>query len=289
MTTSTPLRTVRRAARPAASVVEFLVHSGIFISLAAASVAVSTIVLTDLPLRPGPPFIVFAVTMFVYSLDRVTDVEEDTQNVPGRAAVTRRYGRALLAVGVLFYLTAICLAVLWNVPKVQYMVLPLVVGVLYSLLRVKQYFLVKNLLVGVSWGVIPLGVGVYYDMLWAFEIAFLFAFFSAMLTIAAIVFDVKDIPGDRAEGIRTVPTAFGPRQTRVVAIVATSIVSAVVIGLLVTGALPGEYTVLLAFTGYVVLYSVFATPDRGPLFYGFVVDGEHVFLAALLLAWKFVL
>jgi 4-hydroxybenzoate polyprenyltransferase len=54
-----------------------------------------------------------------------------------------------------------------------------------------------------------------------------------------------------------------------------------VVALVAAGVLSPEYLVVLAVQFYVGAYIPFATPGCTPLFYGFVVDGEHVFLAAL--------
>ncbi|WP_226006972.1 UbiA family prenyltransferase [Natrinema salinisoli] len=262
----------------------FLVHSNLFISLATVSVALTTALLANLPLDPLPLFIVFAATMFVYTVNRFTDLEEDEQNVPQRAAFTKRYGRLWLAVGVGLYVVAVATAVALDVSGAVYMLLPLAVVFLYSVGGVKRVFLVKNLVVGFAWGAIPLGVGYYYGQLRSPEILFLFAYVTVMLTIAAVVFDVKDIEGDRAAGIPTVPNLFGPRWTRIPSLLATVAVAAGVIALVGSGAIPRRFLVVLAMNAYVAAYIPFATPDRGPLYYGFVVDGEHVFLAAVVVA-----
>lgn len=263
-----------------------LVHSNLLIALAATSWVVTTSLLIDRPLDPVPIFIVFAATLFVYSLNRITDIEEDIRNVPGRAAFTRRYGRLWLALGIVLYLTAVAIAVVLSLPRAEFLALPLVVALLYSTAGLKRLLLVKNLLVGVSWGVIPLGVGVYFGALGSIEIRFLFGYVAAMLTIAAVVFDLKDIEGDRAEGIRTVPNQFGPRRTRRWSAVAAAAVAAVVVFAVYVGVLSSTFLVLLTLNGYVLAYSLVASPDYGPLFYGFVVDGEHVFLAAIVLAFE---
>jgi len=266
-----------------------LVHSNLFISLAATSVAVSTTILADLSLDPVPLFIVFAVTLFVYSFNRLADLTEDEQNVPERASFVRRYGTLLLAVGSVLYLAAAGVALLRGVPGVPALALPLLVAVLYSVVGAKRVLLVKNLLVGLSWGAIPLGVGVYYGELQRLDVLMLFAFVTTMLTIAAVVFDIKDIEGDSAEGIQTVPVVAGPRRTRQLAAGATAVVGLTVAALVLAGVLPPRYSALVVFTGYVFGYSLVATRDRTVLFYGFVVDGEHVFLATLLLAWEYLL
>ncbi|RQG96855.1 UbiA family prenyltransferase [Natrarchaeobius oligotrophus] len=284
MSNTTPTRSRRRWLSSVTSGLRTLVHTNLFISLATVSVAVTTVTLAGLPLEALPLFIVFAATMFVYTVNRFTDLEEDERNVPRRAAHTRRYGRFWLALGVVLYLAAVAVAVVLGLPGALYLSLPLVAALLYSVVGVKRLFLVKNVFVGLAWGAIPLGVGYYYGQLLSLEILFLFGYVTAMITIAAVVFDVKDIEGDRAEGIATVPNTLGPRRTRRFSLVATVVVALVVVALVQISALGGEFFVVLAMNGYVACYVPFATPDRGPLFYGFVVDGEHVFLAAVVLA-----
>lgn len=275
--------TTQEGASPLIRAILVLVHSNLLISLSATSVAISTMVLADLRLEAIPLFIVFAVTMFVYSFNRLTDIAEDQRNVPDRAAFVEQYGRPLLIVGTALYLVATVVAILVEIPRAPGMLLPLVVAVLYSVVGLKRVLLLKNLLVGLAWGLIPLGVGVYYDVLVSREILFMAAYMTLMLTVAAMVFDIKDIQGDRAEGTLTAPILVGPRTTGRLAAGVTLLVSLVVVGLIATGWLGIQFTYLLAFNAYVFGYSLLATEERTAVFYGFVIDGEHIFLVALLL------
>lgn len=260
------------------------VHGNVVIATAAASWVVTTAILVGLPLEGLPVFIAFAATLFVYTLNRVTDVEEDARNVPERAAFTERYGRALLAVATGLYLLAVVLAIRLGLPLAEFLVLPLVAAVVYTWLGGGRVFLVKNFLVGVAWGVIPLGVGVYFGVLASVEIVYLALYVTAMLTIAAVLFDCKDVSGDREAGIVTVPIVIGIRRTRL-AVVSASVVVALVVGVTVAlGVVPQTYLVLFVLNVYVVAYAAVAPPDGGALFYGLVVDGEHVLLAIVVVA-----
>jgi 4-hydroxybenzoate polyprenyltransferase len=263
-----------------------LVHSNIFISLSATSVAVSTIILAELSFDPLPLFIVFAATMFVYSYNRISDFAEDKQNIPERASFVERYGKLLLAIGVVLYLLATVVAIQQALPGAPAMVLPLLVAVLYSVVGLKKVLLVKNLLVGLSWGLIPAGVGVYYDVLWTVDILFLIGFVTTTLTIAAAVFDIKDIDGDSAAGISTLPVLYGSATTRKLSALATVFISMLVVALVALDVLRPAYLLLLVYTAYMLGYCLVATTDKGPLFYGFVIDGEHILLAVVLLAHK---
>jgi len=261
----------------------YLVHTNLLISFAATGVAVSTMVFADIPIRPVPLFIVFAVTVFVYSFNRLSDYAEDKQNLPTRATFISRYGSVLLVLGVSLYAVAIAVAVWLRLPGAPALGIPVVVAVLYSTVGLKRILLVKNLLVGVSWGLIPVGVGVYYGRLASFDVQFFAAFITVVLTIAAVVFDIKDIEGDSEQGIRTVPVSLGAKRTRELSAGATALVGVCVAGLLAGGVLSQQYAVLLGFLAYVFGYCLVATRDRGPLFYGFVIDSEHIWLALVLL------
>lgn len=258
-----------------------LVHGNVVISVAAASVSVTTMHLADLPLLVGPPFVVFAVTMFVYSANRVLDLEADARNVPSRAAFTRDHGRTCLAVGTLLYAGAALLALSLGLPHVEVMLLPLVVTVCYSLAGLQRLPLVKNLLVGGSWGLIPLGTAVYVGAGLTVPVLVLAGYVTCLLTAAAMVFDIKDIDGDRAAGIRTIPVCFGTATTRRLAQAVNWALAVAVVALVASGVVPTAFLALLAYHWYVGAYVTVATRDRGPLFYGLVVDGEHVAVAAL--------
>ena len=104
-------------------------------------------------------------------------------------------------------------------------------------------------------------------------------FRSVSVTVAAALFDIKDIEGDRREGIRTVPNVFGPHVTRVASFVVVSALVPAVVG--ATLLISSDFAVLLGFLVYVLAYIPFATRDRGTLFYGFVIDGEHLFVTLL--------
>ncbi|PSP43058.1 prenyltransferase [Halobacteriales archaeon QH_2_66_30] len=278
-----------RTDNPLAQALLFLVHSNLLISTAATSIAVATMVLVDLPVRPVPLFIVFAVTMFVYSFNRLADFAEDRQNVPDRAAFVSRYGKVLLAAGIVMYLAAGAFVAFRGVPGAPALALPLVIALLYSTVGLKRILLVKNLLVGIAWGLIPTGVGVYYGQFPDAEILFVAGFVTAILTIAAVVFDIKDIEGDSEEGIQTVPVLVGPAWTRRLAAAAAALLGATVAGVVAADVFDPIYAVLTGYAGYVAGYSLFATRERGPLFYGFVIDSEQIWFALALIAIEYVL
>lgn len=259
------------------------VHSNLYVSLATTAIAYVTMVLVRVDPQILPLAIVFVVSMFVYSFNRITDLEEDSANVPNRAAFTRRFGWPVLAVATLAYLGIVALAISRGLPMAEFTLLPLVVAVGYSLLGIKRLFLIKNLVVGGAWAAIPLGVGVYYGIVTSIDVIAIAAFVGVMITVAAALFDIKDIEGDQAAGIRTLPVVYGPAKTRQVAYAVTAGMTVVLLALVIAGVLPDRFLVFLAYLAYVFGYIPLATPDRGPLIYGGIIDGEHLFMAAVVL------
>jgi 4-hydroxybenzoate polyprenyltransferase len=216
--------------------------------------------------------------LFVYTLNRFTDLEEDEQNTPQRVAFIRTHGTSLLAVSGVLYLGGLWLVLARNLMTVIFTVFPVVVGVLYSVSRIKYILFMKNLLVGLSWGTIPFVVAAYVDHPWTREILLLAIFFSVMMIISTIVFDIKDIEGDRAAGIRTLPNLYGLRWTQLFCHTLNGSLGLAVSSLVLTGIVSWEFSVLVVVNLYVFSYLLLADPDRGPLYYGVIVEGAYIIL-----------
>ncbi len=159
---------------------------------------------------------------------------------------------------------------------------PLCVGLLYSFLGLKKVVIVKNLSVGVAWGSTALLTGAFYNN-FSLPVWLLFAFFAIELFVNTIIFDVKDIQGDRTHGIITLPVTLGIRRTRRICYA----LNGVALALLVLGAaiqwLPLNALVLCALAAYILAYTYLCNETRGRLYFGLVVDGEFMFLLLIYL------
>lgn len=258
-----------------------LVFSNLITAVGSAGIAFTTLILADLPLLGGPVFIAFTMPLFVYTVNRFTDREEDEQTVPHRVAFIRTYGTALLAVSSILYLGGLWLAQARNFETVIFTTFPVVIGLVYSVSRLKYILFVKDVIVGLSWGMIPLLVAAYAAHPWTHEILLLALFFSSMITVSTIVFDVKDIEGDRAAGIRTLPNVYGLRWTQLFCHALNGSVALGLGSLVLSGVIPSEFVVLMVVNLHVFGYLFLADPDRGPLYYGGIVEGEYLILTII--------
>lgn len=254
-----------------------LVHSNLIIAGAATAVAVTTIILAELPVDWLPLVFVFIATWFAYTLNRFTDRVEDVRNLPGRVAFIDRYGRWMLGLGVTGYLGLLVVVAAWEPWMLPIGILPGVAIGLYATDAATRYFPLKNGFVGLVWAMIPLGMGSYYGRPGDPAILVIAVVIMIAITTAAAIFDIKDIVGDRAAGSQTLPVLVGWKRTRYFAVlgIATSVPIVVWASLAVTSRL----VVLGVYVGYLAPMFLLARPDRGPLYYGLCVDGEHLLVA----------
>jgi 4-hydroxybenzoate polyprenyltransferase len=127
------------------------VYSNVYIALAGAGMAVTTLLLAGMPVTWEPVIIAFTVPMFVYNLNRFTDIEEDAVNVPHRANFIQKYGKVLFTSGILLYILGLWLAVSQNIAAFAFTLTPGAAGVIYSVLRAKKVLFAKNVIVSLSW------------------------------------------------------------------------------------------------------------------------------------------
>jgi len=162
--------------------------------------------LYGLPL--DPTLIAVAATFFtfasIYSLNNITDVEEDRVN---RKRINhfsaRRSGLVITAMLAALGLSAASL--LHPYSFLAYLALA-AASVVYSVLRVKKILIVKNvytsLFIALAFvaGSLPL-----FDGRMLLDVVFIFVY----TAIGTVLADTRDIEGDKANGVLTVPVVFG--------------------------------------------------------------------------------
>lgn len=152
---------------------------------------------------------VACLTYAIYAHDRLSTSAEDLTNTPQRALLGQHRGcihgtiaaALLLAVGL----------VAWRVPqRLPVLLAPLAVGAFYAtqipgLPRLKALPGVKTPLVTGVTAVAYVGLGP-----WSWEV---FGTLMLVLIIDSVLFDLRDLAGDRAAGVRSLPVLLGPPRT----------------------------------------------------------------------------
>jgi len=271
-----------------------MAYANIIISLGSVGTMLLTTSLLSLAAGPAMYFIMFAVTFFVYSANRLTDMKEDAINNPERTAIVRRRARLFLAMSLVLLALGLGLALRHSVATLLAALLPVVFVLVYSMRwlpqslsshgRLKEVFLVKNVVVSAGWAVLPFYVGIYTGSL-APAIVFLSAFVFLRIFIGVTVFDIRDIHGDSIHNIETLPVRAGIGRSKRV-ITGLNVLSLLI---LFTGVLldsvPPRATVVGAFALMMgILYVRLLSSGCDLKFLcNVIVDGEYVLLGVVAL------
>jgi 4-hydroxybenzoate polyprenyltransferase len=257
---------------------ELLVISNVFAGLFTVSVCAITLYLTRHPIVIILPLTVFSGTLFIYTMNRFTDRNEDIINNPRRFRFIDRYGKASLSIAAVLYLYSLAVLLGSDVPTFLVAVLPVVIAILYSVFRLKRVFLAKNIAVASAALCSVAIVLVYFRDFTPYSLLLALFFFLGFL-INTIIFDIKDIRGDLQYRIATIPAAWGIRTTKIICSILL-VLNAIIPPFLARGS--PVSLILCLYTVYLGLYIAYAD-DPGTLpswYYGIFVDGECLFLGA---------
>ena len=203
-----------------------LVYSSAYLSLIAMAEVV--IVSTLLSLPPSPAAVVVGLVVFaVYTNDRLADVDTNVMSNPGQAAFVRRHRDVLYVLASIAYGLAVALSVLGGPIALAVALLPGVFWVCYAtnwipgsgsvgrVQRLKDVFLVNTIVVALAWA----ATLTFLPLAFAGEpittpTLVVFSYFFLRVGTNTEIPNVRDVDGDRAIGVRTIPVVFGVTRTR---------------------------------------------------------------------------
>lgn len=230
-------------------------------------------------------FVIFAV----YCMNNLTDKNEDEVNSPEKASFVDNNKKTLtLAVGS-SYIIAIILGLLDNIYAVFILLVPLFAGIVYSiqvsprLPRLKDIFAVKNIIIALSWAIATTFIPAINtpNISWAIIIP-IFYFFFVKSFVNSVVCDIRDIEGDTASGIITIPVGIGKEKTKKILSVLTFSIMPVISILLFCG-LSFGYFITMAFSMINSYWHInyVSNAENISKYMSFLVQGEWIFVLAL--------
>ena len=224
------------------------------LALGTASAAAASAMLLGESVAPLLLVMAYLFSYGAYMMNRSAELGQDSVSHPERTALMSRRRRYLPAISGGCFALGYAFALTVNLVLFVALLVPLALSLLYSVgsrrfvgvlgvSKLKDKLLVKNLVVSLGWSLIPVLVGFYY-----LRFAFVLGFLSVLIFLRAMgstmFFDIRDVEGDRAQGIRTVPVAYGAEATYRVAGVLDAVGIAFV-GLAVASGVFPEFALLL--------------------------------------------
>lgn len=240
--------------------------------------------------NPTIPLLVMAYlfSFGAYMLNRSSEMQEDETTNPVRTKYLGGRRKYLPAITVGCFAVGYALAALRNLVFFGALLIPLLLALAYSVgsrrfvkfvgaRRLKDKLLVKNVAVSFGWSLIPILVGLYFHAVPALLTA-LGVFIFLRLLVNTILFDVRDVEGDKKFGVRTIPTVYGTvRAFTLMGVFDVTSALCMILAVL-TGLLPTYSLAFLFFTLYSFWYRALAR--RPGINLSFVcdvlADGEYL-------------
>ncbi len=228
--------------------------------------------------------VVFLTTFSIYSLDSIVDIDKDTTNMPERKKFLSERKRLFLLCSMTAYFLAALILLQSRPFALPIIFLPFAANAFYATklpmlnFRLKDIPFVKNFVVAFSWGVTCTLLPVAYmvDSPEMKTLGAVFYFMLVMTFIAAVLYDVRDVKGDKEIGVRTIPVVLGERKTTWILLALNSTL------LPLLALVNGEIQLLMAgliLYGYV--YIPYFKLRRNPAILDLLVDGKCIFAALL--------
>ncbi len=223
------------------------------------------------------------VAYSVYTLDRTLKSKEDEVNRPEEKNPDKNI--IFFIISALLFIALLILIIKKDSPLVA--LFPFVIGFLYTKglkissisIRFKHGFGIKNFTVAFTWAFtliafIPNFIDNYLQIFW------LFFFFFFKSFINTVLFDIKDIEGDSAAGLFTIPVYFGEQRTRKILQFLNSSFHLILISSVLSGLVEFDIIILLYSWAAGLTYIFLYANRKKTIFRSLAVHGEWTYLLA---------
>jgi|Deesub1362B_J571_1020462.scaffolds.fasta_scaffold00007_56 4-hydroxybenzoate polyprenyltransferase len=215
------LRKFKKVYDIAYSVLAFLIATSLFLAISGTFKLYLSFMLYGTEPRVNLLLTTFFLVFSVYGINKLTDLKEDEINNPERVKYIKKVVRIFKYSILLSFILAIILSALTSFWAILVVMFPIFSGVLYSIRvsprypRLKDITGVKNLIIALTWAngttFLPYLTLTHVDGL---KVALIYYFFFMKSIINTMLFDLRDIEGDRANGIKTVPVKLGFEKSK---------------------------------------------------------------------------
>lgn len=198
---------------------KFLTVSSLFVAITGFFQTLAGYILLEITPNIQICIAIFLMTFSLYSLNKLTDAKEDAINMPERLNFLRGKKNFIIIFSIAAYILCIVLTFLHNPSSVVVVLVPLIANSLYGsklfpcLPRLKDIPVMKNFIVALSWALSTTLLPAAHNMNRMSNVALVLYFMLIKAFVNTVMYDIRDVVGDRDNNIRTIPVLFGPRKT----------------------------------------------------------------------------
>lgn len=268
----------------------YLAYINVIISLGAMSLTYMTASLFSIHSDLFMYVISGLITFFVYSFNRFTDIKEDIINNPKRTYIIKKHGYLFLFGALVSITLAIIFSYLHSFLTLILVSLPALFVLIYSVKwlpkfisykRLKEIPIIKNILVSLGWSIIPFYVSIYSNT-FHLGMFYISIFIFLRIFIGVIMFDIRDIKGDKIYNIQTIPVRYGIEKSKYIILMLNILTLLIFVFGIFMKMLP-FYVFFIGlfafFMGILYIYLI----DRYDINFlcNVIVDGEYVLLGLI--------
>jgi 4-hydroxybenzoate polyprenyltransferase len=266
---------------------EFFTIFSLFPALISICMIYSSAILYGVKVPPIILLLSFLTTFAVYNLNKVTDHTEDTINKPNKTTKKQLY---FTISAILCYLSVLIISITEGTQVFLICLIPLITGFIYSvkisksIRRLKEILYIKNITIAFSWAFPGALLPALTGTVAIEKIVMVFLYIFILLFINTVLFDIIDMPGDKAANIKTIPLQLGKQKTTRLLL----IINSLLIPWLITCLISGTFIKYLPVTTFGILHSYgiiwyFTTKEKKRYHADILIDGAWIPIITLLL------
>lgn len=225
---------------------------------------------------------VFLVSFSVYTLDKLVDLDRDVSNMPTRKQFLYSRRKVFLILASTAYLASALIMIYVRPAALPLVFVPVIANAFYGmrllpwLPRLKDIPVMKNIVVGSAWAVVTVLIPMIHSGHTASCMLVLYFIFIKTF-IDTVLYDIRDVAGDRISGVRTMPVILGETPTVLLLFILNTTI------LPVSLLLPGDGRgIALALTLYGYVYIAYLRRRRNPVVLDLLVEGEWMMACVVL-------
>jgi len=164
---------------------------------------------------------VFLMTFGIYSINKLTDIREDSINRPERIAFLKSREIKILIISIISLILSAIVTYCNERRALLILMIPFIANCVYSsqihpaVPRLKDIPFVKNIVVGLSWALVcTLMPAISQENFLFLPVAAVAYLMLIKDFINSTLCDLKDVRGDKENGVRTIPVILGPKKTK---------------------------------------------------------------------------
>ena len=201
-------------------VFSFLISTSLFLAISGSLKIYFSFAMFSVPPSHNLIAATFFMILGVYGINKLTDLKEDMINTPERAKLIAKIKNVFKLTVISSFIISLIIGAISNVASIPILLTPLFAGILYSIRispkipRLKDITAVKNIIIALSWGIVAAFLPAICHSKELITILLIFYFFTLRSFINSVLFDVRDVEGDKKNNIPTIPVTIGVENTK---------------------------------------------------------------------------